>query len=65
MGARVQGIPAPDSQNTQGKAGSLAGVWHVGAGTRQAGWCGGLEAGTQAWTRSFPGNGSTRNVVNV
>lgn len=35
--------PAPGRQSAQGKAGSLAGAWHVAAGTRQAGWLGGLR----------------------
>lgn len=40
--------PAPDSWNAQGKVGSVAGARHVGAGTRQDGWRGGLKAGAQA-----------------
>ena len=47
---RVQRSLAPGSQNVQGEAGGLAGVLHVGAGTRQASWLGGPEAGAHAQT---------------
>lgn len=45
--------------------GGLARVRHVGAGTKQSSWFGGIEAGAQAQTQSFPGNKSAGDMVDV